>query len=71
MQMGQTRSGPRKDGFFAESRHFFAVLLDVTLEKITQSRLKRPFEGAMFSYEDVAKAVCFGWLFYESGFTFL
>jgi len=46
--MGQTRSVPLKEDFSVESRHFFAVLLDVTQEKITQSRLERPFEGLCF-----------------------
>jgi len=55
--MGQTHIAPLKEDFFAESRHFFAVLLDVTQEKITQSQRKRPFEGAMLSCEDVAKAL--------------
>ena len=54
---------PFAGDFWAAPRHFFAVLLDVTQEKITQVRPKRHGEGAMFSYEDAAKAarffVCF------------
>ena len=55
MQMGQTRIAPLKEEFFAESRHFFAVLLDVTQEKITQSQRKRPFRRVHIGIYTVLK----------------
>jgi len=57
--MGQTRSAPLKEDFPDVSRHFFAVLLDVTQEKITQIQLEKTVERSVFSYEDVAKEVLF------------
>jgi len=59
--MGKTLSAPFKEKFFIRARHFFAALLCVTQEKITQLWWKRALEGAMFSYEDAAygHALCF------------
>jgi len=48
MQMGQTHTAPFKEKFSDESRHFFAVLLDVTQEKYRRVGWKGPLKGLCF-----------------------